>query len=170
MEMQIMLTFKEFIVEGNPLARLNATKGEGRAFSVISAEREGLPKAENERRTAELKKKLTAQGYGHRRAIGHWEGGKENSLLVQAKNTGTKSAGKLRYDMNRHGKTYGQDSVLHHDASGARVEGTNKTGDPGFRKTQKLGRVAYNRPDAPFQTELRPSKRKANARFTTTKD
>ena len=167
MEMQIMLTFKEFIVEGNPLSRLSSNIKSGRHFAILSAQRSGLSKQENERRHAGLKKKLTAQGYGHKEVEGHWEGGKEKSIMVNAKKTGATSGAKLRYDMNRHGKAYGQDSVFHHNGTEGKLNGTNRSGYPGKGKSVSVGKVAYNKPDSPFQTEMRPSKKKAKARFTT---
>ena len=80
-----MLSFSEFlIVEGNPLARLHKHEQEGRHYSVLSAHRpEGeATAAQNKANHAELKKKLTAQGYAHKEVEGHWEGTKEKSILV----------------------------------------------------------------------------------------
>jgi uncharacterized protein YwqG len=164
-----MLSFKSFITEGNPLSRLHQHSKAGRHFSVISAERDGLTPQENHARTKELKKKLTSQGYGYKNAEGHWQGGKEHSLLVHAKEKGDEAGNKLKSDMIQHGIHYDQDSVLHHDGKTATLHGTNHTGYPGFNKSENVGRVATNKPKAEFQTELKPGK-KSSARFTTTTD
>ena len=85
-----MLSLKQYMIEGNPLARLHKHAQEGRHYAVLSAHRpegEATPE-QNKARHAELKKKLTAQGYAHKEVEGHYEGSKEKSIMVHAKGTG----------------------------------------------------------------------------------
>jgi hypothetical protein len=174
----IMLSLKQYIVEGNPLARLHKHAQEGRHYAVISAHRpegEATPE-QNKANHAELKKKLTAQGYAHKEVEGHWEGGKEKSILVHAKGKGTEHGKQLLHDVKEHGKSYNQDSVFHHDTESAKLHGTNETGFPGKGKTKPVGQTRYNKPDSPYQTEMKPKSDKplkkgrtdkGSARFTT---
>jgi hypothetical protein len=174
-----MLSFSEFlIVEGNPLARLHKHEQEGRHYSVLSAHRpEGeATAAQNKANHAELKKKLTAQGYAHKEVEGHWEGTKEKSILVHAKGAGDEHGKQLLHDVKEHGRHYNQDSVFHHNTKTAKLHGTNETGFPGKGRTEPLGVTKYNRPEEPSQTETKPKSdrplkkgrtSKGSAKFTT---
>jgi hypothetical protein len=131
---------------------------------------------QNKKNHEELKKKLTAQGYTHKDVEGHWEGGKEKSILVHAKGKGDEHGKQLLHDIKKHGEHYNQDSILHHDGKTATLHGTNKTGFPGHGKTENVGKMAFNKPHAPFQTETKPKSdkplkpgrtSKGSARFTT---
>ncbi len=173
-----MLSFKQYLMEGNPLARLHKHAEKGRHFVVLSAQRgsdEASPE-ENKKRHAELKKKLTAQGYGHKEVEGHWEGGREKSIMVHAKEPGDEGGKKLHHDMVQHAKHYNQDAIFHHDGKKGELHGTNETGYPGKGKTEPVGKIKYNKPNAPFQTETKPKSdnplkqgrtTKGSARFTT---
>ena len=162
-----MLSFIGYLAEGNPLARVHAHAEEGRHFVALSAERSNLSKKENEGRMNELKGKLKAQGYGYKKAEGKWEGGKENSLIVHAKGPGQGHGNNLVKDMKQHAAHYGQDAILHHNGHHGTLVGTNDSGYPGKNKTASVGKIKANQPSAPFQTELRPSKTKSSASFTT---
>jgi hypothetical protein len=162
-----MLGFVQYITESNPLSRLQHHIKSGRHFVAMSAERTGLTPKENHDRMTELKGKLQKQGFGFKRAVGHWEGGQESSLVVHAKETGHEAGNHLKDVMMKHAKHYDQDSILHHDGETATLHGTNSTGFPGMGKSVSVGKVAYNKGDSEFQTELRPSKKRAPARFTT---
>jgi hypothetical protein len=164
-----MLSFHEFLLEGNPLARMKKHADSGRHFVAISAERSSLPSSVNKKRHAALKKSLTKHGYGYREAEGSWEGVKERSVIVHAKQPGEHAGKKLKKDMSRLSKHYDQDSYLHHDSKEATLHGTNATGWPGRGKKDTVGRLSYNNPNSPAQTEFRPGKKKQPARFTTTK-
>lgn len=166
-----MLTFKQFINEGNPLARMKSHEKEGRHFVGISAARPGLSKKEIKRRMRALGQHFRKHGFGFRDAEGHYEGEKEPSIIVNAKASGRKAGAELMRVARAAGKRFGQDSVLHHNGKTARLVGTNKTGYPGMGKTEKVGtRLKYNNPESPFQTELRPKgkhQKGHEARFTT---
>lgn len=153
-----MLTFKDFLAEGNPLARIQKFEQEGRHYSAISAERSGLSAQENHKRMNELKGILKAKGYGYRKAKGMWQGGEENSFVVHAKAPGTLAGESLRQDMIAIGKRYDQDSVLHHDGDHGVLHGTNKTGWPGYGKVERVGKTHYNRPKQPNQTAFHPTR------------
>jgi hypothetical protein len=153
-----MLTFSRFLLEGNPLSRIHTTGGAGRHIAIISSDRPNLSAEQLNARRQELKTNLRKQGYGYRPAVGHWEGSKENSLVVNAKKRGANSGKHLVRDMSAHGRKYDQDSILHHnpETKVTRVIGTNKTGYPGFKKQDnKLGRLATNKPEQSGQTEFR---------------
>lgn len=166
------------------MARVKAHADSGRHFAVLSAERSNLSPSENKARHEHLKKHLATTGYGHREVEGHYEGGKEKSIMVHAKGTGNAHGKRLLKDMKAVGAKYGQDSVLHHNGRKATLHGTNKSGWPGKGKRAGVGKIAHNRPTAPFQTETKPtrgadkpvrpkdlkrsaSQHKASARFTT---
>lgn len=157
-----MKTFQEYLMEGNPLARLKRHIEDDRHFVGMSAERSTLTPKENHARMKELKSKLKEQGYGYKRSKGVWEGGKENSLIVYAKGKGRDAGKELLRDMRKHAKTYDQDAILHHSGKAARLIGTNTSGYPGMDKKEPVGKVKYNRGDAPFQTQF-----KKGATFTT---
>lgn len=141
---------------------------EGRHFIAISATRPGMSKKEIKDKTKELVQHFTSKGYGVRRAEGHYEGGKEHSIVVHAKAPGREAGAELVSTARAAGEKFNQDSILHHNGKSARLIGTNETGFPGMGKSEKVGeRLKFNNPESPFQTELRPSKKKAPARFTT---
>ena len=163
-----MLKFREFLKEGNPLARMYQHSKEGRHFVGISAARPGQSKKERKAATEKLQKYLRKRGYGYRKAEGHYEGDKEPSLVVHAKRRGTRAGKKLLKLAKKAGSRHDQDSILHHDGKTAKLVGTNKTGFPGKGKSEKVGtKLKYNNPESPFQTELRPGKGRGPARFTT---
>lgn len=162
-------------MEGNPLARMQKFSGLGapkdkRHFSAISAERTNLTPEENSARMNALESDIKELGYGYRKSRGIWEGGGENSFIINAKETGSKAGVNLRNDVISLGKKYGQDSVLHHDGYEAKLHGTNETGWPGMNKIKPVGKLAFNQRDAEFQTQYNPSKPESNRpTFTTVK-
>lgn len=164
----------QLLSEGNPLGRLRQHVAGGRSFSTISAERSHLSSSENKSRMKELKQKVREMGYGYKKARGRWQGGSEASLVVHAKGAGKSHGRRLTKDMNKLGKHFDQDAVLHHggkgSSAGAHLQGTNKSGWPGKNRIAKTGRVAYNRPKAENETVLRSGKKKSEATFTTTND
>lgn len=154
--------------EGNPLSRMKKHQNEGRHFIAISTERSGLTKKQVRQRNKELVKSAREAGFGVRKAEGRYEGGKESSHVIHAKAPGREAGAELVAFGRRMGQKYDQDSVLHHNGKTARLIGTNETGFPGKDKSEKVGgKLKFNNPESPFQTELRPSKKKAPARFTT---
>lgn len=154
--------------EGNPLARMHQKQEEGTHFVAISTERPGLTKKQVKARNDELVASARAAGYGVRKAQGHYEGSKESSHIIHAKAPGKEAGADLVRFARSQGKKYDQDSILHHNGKTARLVGTNETGFPGMDKSEKVGgKLKYNNPESPFQTELKPSKKKAPARFTT---
>lgn len=175
-----MHSLKEFIEnqlnEGNPLARLHKAIESGRHFSVLSGQRAGLSKEENAQRHKALKSDINKAGFSHKEVEGHWEGGKEKSIMVYAKDKGDKSGEELRHHTNSLGAKYDQDAVFHHNSEEGHLRGTNTTGYPGKGKSEVVGRMVTNRPSAPFQTETKPKSdrplkpgrtSKAGAKFTT---
>ena len=166
-----MLKFKEFLKEGNPLARMYKHEQEGRHHIAISAARPGQSKKQRKEAMNKLKKHFRDHGYGFRKAEGHYEGEKEPSIVVHAKTPGNKSASELVRVARAAGERFDQDSVLHHTGKTARLIGTNKTGYPGYGKSEKVGtRLKYNNKESPFQTELRPNgkhQKGHEARYTT---
>ena len=59
--------------------------------------------------------------------------------------------------MKQHAQHYGQDAIFHHDGKSGKLIGTNTTGFPGKNKSLDVGKVHYNRPNAPFQTQIKHS-------------
>lgn len=165
-----MLSFKDFmLMEGNPLSRMQKNIEDKRHFSAISAERTDLTPEENSARMDALENDIKKLGYGYKKSRGIWEGGGENSIVINSRAKGSKAGNELRKDAIRLGKKYGQDSILHHDGNSATLHGTNETGWPGLGNTKRVGRVAFSQRDAKFQTQYNPSKPEATRpTFTTT--
>jgi hypothetical protein len=154
--------------EGNPLARMQKHQEDGRHFVAISTERPGLTKKEVSERNKDLVSMARDAGFGVRPAEGRYEGGRETSHIIHAKEPGREAGAELVDFARKAGKKFGQDSILHHNGNTARLIGTNETGSPGMDKTLKVGeKLKYNQKKADFQTELRPGKKKSPARFTT---
>lgn len=154
--------------EGNPLATMHKHQEEGRHFIALSTERPGLSKRQVRDRNKELMSAAREAGYGVRKSEGRYEGGKETSHVIHAKAPGRKAGAELVAFGRRMGQKYDQDSILHHNSKTARLIGTNETGFPGKDKSEKVGgKLKFNNPESPFQTELRPSKKRSPARFTT---
>jgi len=175
-----MLSFKEFmIMEGNPLSRMKKFEGEGRHFIAISAERPNMSKKESAEKQSQLINYFRDKGYGVRKAQGDYEGFKEPSMIVHAKETGEKAGQELVAHAKEAGQNFKQDSILHHDGKSARLIFTNDTADQKRGDVIEVGsKLKYNDPESPFQTELKPGKRvvttskkgrtpKTSARFTT---
>lgn len=157
---------KRYVAEGNPLARVKKHIDDNRPFAGISAERSHLSAQENKKRMKDLESRVRSMGYGFKKAEGRWEGGKEASLKIHANGTTPEHHEKFKKDMIELGKHYDQDAIFHHDGQAGKLIGTNDTGYPGKDKVEPVGKVRYNRPEAPFQTELKPRK-KNSASFTT---
>lgn len=150
-----MKTFKQFVTEGNPLARVKKNVDDDRHFVGMSAERSHLSPEENAKRMKELKKRVRAAGYGFKQTRGKWEGGSEASIVVHANGSGEDHGKKLKQDMKRLASEYDQDAIFYHSGKEGKLIGTNKTGYPGKGKVEKVGKVRYNRSDAPFQTAFK---------------
>jgi hypothetical protein len=162
------LSDMENLEEGNPLAVMHKHQEAGRHFVAISTERPGLSKKEVKTRNKELVSHARKAGYGVRKVEGHYEGTKETSHIIHAKAPGKESGAELVAFGRKMGHKYDQDSVLHHNGKSARLVGTNKTGYPGKGNADKVGgKLKFNNPASPFQTEMRPGKKKSPARFTT---
>jgi hypothetical protein len=161
--------FGTTLSEGNPLSRMNKLEKEGRHFIAISTERPGLTKKQVAKRNEELMSMAREAGFGVRKTEGRYEGNKESSHVIHARAPGREAGAELVAFGRRAGKHFDQDSVLHHNGKTARLIGTNTTGFPGMDKSEKVGGELKYNPDEkfPFQTELRPSKKRSPARFTT---
>jgi hypothetical protein len=159
---------RQELEEGNPLSRMQKHEKEGRHFIGLSTTRPNLSKKEIASRDKELVGMARNAGFGVRKAEGHYEGNKEKSFVIHAKAPGREAGADLVAFGRKAGEHFNQDSVLHHNGKTARLIGTNETGNPGMGKSNPVGsKLKFNNPELPFQTELRPSKKKAPARFTT---
>lgn len=128
-----MKTFKQFMLEGNPLARVATSK---RHSILMSAERKGLSDDENKARMNDLKKAWREKGYGYRDTEGKWdEGGgvgKERSIHVYAKSEGDEAGAELRKHATELSKKHGQDAFIHRTPDGkgkAVYTGTDRKGE-----------------------------------------
>lgn len=168
-----MLTFKEFLIEGNPLARTHELVKSGRHIVAMSAVRGNRTPAENKQATADLKTRVRSLGYGFRPVAGVYQGEDEDSIVVHAKGPGDEHAKKLTNDMRRLATRYDQASVFHYPTGGhnggqGELVGTNSTDWPGFDNHVEVGRMRFNRPDAEFQTAFKPRRPlKKRPTFTT---
>lgn len=159
------------IQEGNPLARVDTLSKEGRHFVGISAERTHLTPEENKSRMAQIKKDVSAMGYGFRPSRGMWEGGGEASIVVHARDGNHEHPKEFMKKMKSLGHKYDQDSIFYHNGKTGHQIGTNETGWPGKGVVKSVGKVAYNKPDAEFQTAFNPKKPEAmRPKFTTVKE
>lgn len=166
-----MLSFLDFLLEGNPLARVKKMEDKGRPSAGITAWRGNLSKAENKERMKEFDKDLKKKRYGFRKTKGKWEGGEEESRYVTAHGKGNRHKKQFRRDMERLSTEYGQDAVAHRHDKTTDLIGTNDTGYPGRGKVVNVGKTVYNKKDADFQTEFNPRKPgKHRPSFTTKGD
>lgn len=165
---QSKLAEKRSLQEGNPLSRMHQQAEKLTHFVAVSTERPNLSKKDVKERNKQLVSMARERGFGVRKAEGHYEGSKETSHVIHAKAPGRKSGAELVAFARQAGKKFDQDSVLHHNGKTARLIGTNETGFPGMDKAEKVGgKLKFNNSESPFQTELRPGKKKSSARFTT---
>ena len=166
-----MLSFLEFINEGNPLARVKKHEDKGRPSAGITAWRAGKSDKENKANMKSFDKELRSKGYGFRKTEGTWEGGKEQSRYVTAKGKGNRHVKQFKRDMTNLSAKYNQDAVAIRHKKTTDLVGTNDTGYPGRGKVANVGKTAYNVKDAPFQTEFKPSKPASKRpKFTTKED
>lgn len=168
-----MLSFTEYlqeknIEEGNPLSRVQSFEKKNRPTAAITGYRAGKSPEENKAAMKSFDKDLRAKGYGFRKSEGTWEGGKEPSRFVTAKGKGNRHVKQFKRDMTNLSAKYDQDAVALRHNKTTNLVGTNDTGYPGRGKVDNVGKTAYNVKDAPFQTELKPSKPSSvRPKFTT---
>lgn len=175
-----MKTFKDFVLmEGNPLTRMSKFEKEGRHFVAISSERPDMTKKRSVDKQKQLTDYFRTLGYGVRKAQGDYEGFKEPSMIVHAKDVGDEAGQELFKHAELAGRIFDQDSILHHDGKSAKLHFTNDTAEQKRGDVIEVGsKLKYNNPKSPFQTELKPGKRlvttakkgrtpKTSARFTT---
>lgn len=165
-----MLSFIEFLREGNPLARHVKWEKEGRHFVTLSATRKHLSDKENLARNKELKSKVKALGYGYRNAKGMWEGGEEDSIAVYAKGVGPEHGAQLHKDMKALSTHYDQDSFLQNDAKTGKLHGTNDVGFPGRGNEADIGPIRYNVYNKDGMTAYYPRREPEQRQFFTMKD
>lgn len=156
----MLLKFKDFIAEGNPLARLHTLQKKGHAMIAISAERSGLSDKENAERHKQLGAELKKRGIGARETYGKWEGGGEKSWVAHSQSPSSEHKRQLLHHTRQLAQHFGQDSFFHHaggDQEGKLV-GTNKTGYPGYGKRDTVGKVRLGRSDPDFETHFKTRK------------
>lgn len=170
-----MKTFKDFmLMEGNPLTRMSKFEKEGRHFVAISSERPDMTKKRSVDKQKQLTDYFRTLGYGVRKAQGDYEGFKEPSMIIHAKDVGDEAGQELFKHAELAGRIFDQDSILHHDGKSAKLHYTNDTYHDDGKIKNKRGdieevgsKLKYNDKKSNFQTELKPSKRRSSARFTT---
>lgn len=165
-----MLRFIDFLLEGNPLARVAKFEKKDRPSAGITAWRANLSKGENKKRMKDFDKDLRAKGYGFRKTEGTWEGGKEDSRYVTAKGKGNRHVKQFKRDMENLSTKYDQDAVAIRHKKTTDLVGTNDTGYPGRGKVDNVGKTVYNKQDAQFKTEFNPSKPAGKRPTFTTKE
>lgn len=156
-----MQTFREFIKEGNPLARHHKFEQEGRSYVAISAERTRYSPERNARRMDNMEKRLKKMGYGYRKTEGRWKGGKENSFVVYAKGTEAKHSDQLLNHMKALGTHYNQDSILHHDGKTGKLHATNHNRDFRIGEKMGIGVQHFNQPNDYGITKFKRNRSKA---------
>lgn len=171
-----MKSFKDFIMllEGNPLTRMSKFEEEGRHFVAISAFRAGMTKTRSADKQEQLMDYFRTLGYGVRKAQGDYEGFREPSMIIHAKDVGDEAGQQLFKHAELAGRIFDQDSVLYHDGKSAKLYYTNNTYHDDGRIRNRRGdieevgsKLKYNDKKSNYQTELKPSKRRTSARFTT---
>lgn len=165
-----MLSFFEFLKEGNPLARVHSFEKKNRPTAAITGYRAGKSPEENKKNMKSIDSDLKSKGYGFRKVKGTWEGGSEPSRFVTAKGKGNRHVKQFKRDMEKMSTKYDQDAVAIRHNKETKLVGTNTTGYPGKGKVDNVGKTSYNVKDAPFQTEFNPRKPDSQRpKFTTTK-
>jgi hypothetical protein len=170
-----VLRFFEFLQErnleeGNPLARVHKFEKKDRPTAAITGYRAGKSDTENKAAMKSFDKDLRAKGYGFRKSEGTWEGGKEPSRFVTAKGKGNRHVKQFKRDMTNLSAKYDQDAVAIRHKKTTNLVGTNDTGYPGRGKVDNVGKTVYNKQDADFKTEFRPSKPAGKRPTFTTKE
>ena len=165
-----MRSFRQYLDEGNPLARnfKFETDKKKRHLVTISAERKGKSDKENSGRMKDLKQRVKAKGFGFRPSKGMWDGGKENSVVVYAKGTGMLARWNLLRKMKKLGKRYNQDSIMHYDGEKGTLIGTNK--DYGMNRKEVVGKQRYNVSNKYGETQYKPRKPESQRPKFTMKD
>lgn len=170
-----MLSFYEYLherelEEGNPLARVHKFEKKNRPTAAITGYRSDKSPEENKKAMKSFDKDLRAKGYGFRKSEGTWEGGKEPSRFVTAKGKGNRHVKQFKRDMTNLSSKYNQDAVAIRHNKKTELVGTNDTGYPGRGKVDNVGKTVYNKKDADFKTEFRPTKPSEKRPTFTTKE
>jgi len=127
----------------------------GRSVGIISAGRDNLPEAENNKRHKALHSSLkklghivipAEGGYVHNYGTPQARPTHEKSFIVAHKNPGS-DGGQVYRDLIHLGKHYGQDSILHkpHDSDIASFHGTNDSAKPGIGKYDTVGKLKMDK-------------------------
>lgn len=177
-----MLTFKQFINEGNYLARIHGQLKKGHTLVALSGARPGMSKKEERAATKRVGDVLRAHGYGYKKTTGDYEGTREPSIVAFAprghheriKRIAKKAAAETN-------PSDPQDSILvkRGKRGKAKLVGTGKADWlPPDTEQEVGGSVLYNNKSSPFQTHVKPVPNKGRklkkgrtpkgvARFTT---
>lgn len=116
-----------------------------RNIAIVSAERDQYTKAENAKRTNELKADIRRNGFGFLTIKGIYQGTVEMSFMIIGPED--KDKNRTKQFAVALGKKYSQDSVLvkQPDNDNAYVVGTNTTGSLGMGREASLGKWHPNR-------------------------
>jgi len=138
-----MKDFKQLYNEAS-LSRVHSHT-QKRNIAIVSAERDEYTKAENAKRTNELKADIRRNGFGFITIKGRYQGKLEMSFMIVGSEG--KDKDKTKQFAITLGKKYSQDSVLikQPDNDNAYIVGTNTTGNPGMGKKVSIGKWHPNR-------------------------
>ena len=157
----MLVRFKQFMSEGNPLSRIWKLKQQGHSMIALSGERGDKSKAENKARNKEVEKDLRAKGLGYRKVKGTWEGGSEDSIIAHSRTAEKKDKRSLRKTGKEIATKMDQDAVGYHGGKDRSMKmiGTNDSGWPGRSngrsKVRSVGKIKFNRKNAEFQTKTK---------------
>ena len=156
-----MFTFKQFLLEGNPLARKFGLEKKGHTSFMVSAERKSRTPKGNKYAEDRAKRYLTRKKIGYRNTAGKWdEGGgvgRETSMNVQTKNPTPRESRRVERAVKHVAKKWKQDAYIKIDKKGTGVAHyTNDT--PDYKKGAKVeyGDTHYNVDNPYGVTQYKP--------------
>ena len=153
-----MKTFKEFVLEGNPLSQDIRHREKGIHKIIISAARKELTPKENKSRMAMLHKDLKDAGATFKKTVGVWKNAEneienENSVVAHLPNDPDgKKIVSLGHELR---KKHDQDAFIHRPPSGEGIA-HNRDGT-----TDNYGsRTGYNKDNPYGETQYKPTRPK----------
>lgn len=160
-----MISFRQFIKEGNPLSRNVTLQNKGLHSIIMSPERKNRSPEENKAAAKHLEKSAVKAGYGFRKALGKWKGeegeeGSEKSYQIIARNPGAKAAAGLRQFGRKLGKELNQQAIIHVDPAkktGTAIQ-TVKTPEMKVGQKTTYGTMHHNVDNPYGETQYRPQK------------
>jgi hypothetical protein len=160
-----MLTFKQFLMEGNPLSRFHSLQQKGHTSFTVSPHRQSRTPEENAKAMKRTKRYLARKKVGYRNTEGKWNEGdgvaKEPSMHVISKGADRRSERRTERAVKHVAKREKQDAYIKVDKHGTgTAHYTNKTSDHKKGDKVEYGKAHYNQDNPYGETRYKPGKNK----------